>query len=354
MNSACATSIAGNVYCWGYNAKADWGTTPRPRATPRSKCSALGDRATSPASGSVSVGVFSACATGTAGNLYCWGLNNYGELGNNTTTESNTPVDVLGVGGSGDLSGVTSVSVGDLSACASSIAGNAYCWGINTYGGLGNNTTSDGHTPVEVLGVGGSGDLSGVGSVSFGQYFACATSAAGNVYCWGENNDGQLGNSTTTESNTPVGLAGLTPLSFGTPLTVNVSGSTSLGSASATYSYTTTPSLSPGALSGTPACTTAGGTALAALAAGTYTLDGSSCSGLFASGYAPTYVGVVNGFSVATVPGAPTSVSATAGTASASIAFTTPASSGGSTITSYTATSSVGGLSGTGTSSRSR
>jgi len=101
------------------------------------------------------------------------------------------------------------VSVGDFSACATSTAGNVYCWGDNSDGELGNNTTSESNIPVEVLGVGGSGDLSAVGSVSVGQYSACATSTAGHVYCWGDDNDGQLGINTTSERNTPVEVLGV-------------------------------------------------------------------------------------------------------------------------------------------------
>lgn len=89
-------------------------------------------------------------------------MGGYGELGNNATTNEFTPVEVVGVGGSGYLSGVTAVVAGGWYTCALSTAGNVYCWGSSQYGQSGNNTTASSGTPLEVLGVGGVGYLSGI------------------------------------------------------------------------------------------------------------------------------------------------------------------------------------------------
>jgi alpha-tubulin suppressor-like RCC1 family protein len=149
------------------------------------------------------------CALSSSGTVYCWGGNGNGQLGNNSTTEENTPVEVLGVGGSGNLSGISSVTAGGAHTCALSSSGTVYCWGGNGNGQLGNNSTTEENTPVEVLGVGGSGYLSNISSVTAGSAHTCAMSSSGNVYCWGADDSGQLGNNSTTEENTPIEVEGV-------------------------------------------------------------------------------------------------------------------------------------------------
>ena len=189
-SSTCATNATDGVDCWGYNYFGQLGnntTTQEP--TP---VAVLGVNGTGTLSGatSVSVGYDSNCATLSAGGVDCWGDNRDGELGNNSATQELTPVAVVDVGNTGAfLSGVASVSVGVESACAALTTGGVDCWGSNIDGdlGLGNTTTTNSETPVAVVGVGGTGTLSGVTSVSVGFYSTCATLSAGGVDCWGFN-----------------------------------------------------------------------------------------------------------------------------------------------------------------------
>ncbi|WP_304350047.1 putative Ig domain-containing protein [Comamonas testosteroni] len=147
----------------------------------------------------IAAGGFHSCAVTTAGAVKCWGYNSDGQLGDGTTTSQNTPVAVSGLGG-----GVASVTGGTSHTCAVTTAGAVKCWGNNGSGQLGDGTTTSQNTPVAVSGLGG-----GVASVTGGTYHSCAVTTAGAVKCWGYISDGQLGDATTTQRNTPVAVSGL-------------------------------------------------------------------------------------------------------------------------------------------------
>ncbi len=140
--------------------------------------------------------------------VWCWGDNSDGQLGDNTKTERLTPVQVKGSGGSGTLSGVIEAASGETFVCAAKGDGSVWCWGRNDKGQLGNNTTSDSLTPVQVKGAGGSGTLTGAVTLAAGQKHACAVKSDRSVWCWGLNDKGQLGNNTTTNSSYPVQVKG--------------------------------------------------------------------------------------------------------------------------------------------------
>ena len=145
------------------------------------------------------------CGMTTGGAAYCWGYNSYGELGDGTTTNRTSPVLVLG-----GLS-FPQVSAGASHTCGVTTGGAAYCWGDNSYGDLGNGTTTSSVTPVAVSGGLTFATVSAGGRVSPGGGHTCGLTPSGAAYCWGENGVGQLGNGTTYQSWTPVAVSsGLT------------------------------------------------------------------------------------------------------------------------------------------------
>ncbi|WP_295394559.1 RCC1 domain-containing protein [uncultured Thiodictyon sp.] len=152
----------------------------------------------------VSAGVEDTCALTTDGTAACWGLNDYGQLGNGTNTNSSVPV---AVDRSGVLNGKTiaQVSTGDYHTCALATDGTAACWGYNWYGQLGNGTNTDSWVPVAVD---RSGVLNGktLTQVSAGRLHTCALATDGTAACWGYNWNGQLGNGTNTYSSVPVAV----------------------------------------------------------------------------------------------------------------------------------------------------
>ena len=134
----------------------------------------------------------------TTGQAWAWGSNAFGQLGNGTTTSSNAPVQVS------DLSGVQDVAAGRYHSLALKNDGTVWTWGDNAFGQLGDGTYTQRTTPVQVSG------LSGVQAISANQADSLALKNDGTVWGWGDNWAGQLGNGTTTSStNVPVQVSGL-------------------------------------------------------------------------------------------------------------------------------------------------
>jgi alpha-tubulin suppressor-like RCC1 family protein len=142
----------------------------------------------------VSAGVFHACALTSRGTVMCWGSNDFGQLGDGTTTSHLNPTDVGGL-----VSKVTGLSAGACHTCALTLGGAVKCWGSNAFGQLGDGTTIDRQNPVDVTGL-----TSGVIAISAGGSHTCALTDSGVVKCWGRNADGELGDGTVRDRQTPV------------------------------------------------------------------------------------------------------------------------------------------------------
>ena len=124
----------------------------------------------------ISAGVFNTVALKNDGTVWAWGLNSSGQLGDGTTTDSYTPVQVSG------LTGVRAISAGFVShAVALKNDGTVWAWGSNGYGQLGDGTTTDSYTPVQVS------DLTGITAISAGESHTVALKNDGTVWAWGCN-----------------------------------------------------------------------------------------------------------------------------------------------------------------------
>jgi alpha-tubulin suppressor-like RCC1 family protein len=136
------------------------------------------------------------CTDGTARD---WGLNIWGQLGNNSNTDSYVPVPVS------NLTNLISIMAGSNHSLALQSNGTVWAWGWNNMGQLGNGTTNDRNTPVQVSG------LNGITAISAGIYaHSIALKSNGTVWAWGYNNNGELGNGSNNSSSTPTQASGLT------------------------------------------------------------------------------------------------------------------------------------------------
>ncbi|MEJ7733006.1 MAG: hypothetical protein WKG00_27890 [Polyangiaceae bacterium] len=147
----------------------------------------------------VSAGYKHICVVTTGGAARCWGVNDHGQLGDGTTEERPTPVDVTGLG-----SGVAAITAGDGYTCALLTTGAARCWGNNADGQLGDGTTDQRLAPVAVSALG-----STVTSIAAAWWHACAITTQGAVHCWGQNKYGELGGEPTAPKLAPSAVPGL-------------------------------------------------------------------------------------------------------------------------------------------------
>jgi alpha-tubulin suppressor-like RCC1 family protein len=199
---SCAIE-SGKAYCWGDNSVGELGNGTTVNSSVPVAVSTRGVLAGQTLTQITASGGH-VCALDSAGAAFCWGSNDVGQLGNNSTADSSVPVAVLA---SGALAGqaLTQITSGNLDTCALDSAGAAFCWGWNDDGELGDGNTSDSSVPVAVQ---ASGVLAGkvLTEITSGLRHTCAVDTAGTAFCWGNNDSGQLGNASTTSSSVPVAV----------------------------------------------------------------------------------------------------------------------------------------------------
>ena len=192
----CAITGTGSIKCWGENENGQLGIgSTIDQLTPTTIVGITNARV-------ISAGGAFTCAVLTDDTVRCWGLNTYGQLGDGSVLTRNSPVTVTG------LSNVATLSASwGGHTCAVLNNGTAKCWGLNSSGQLGNNGTNNSSSPVSVY------NLTTAVQITTNQAATCARLSGGTVQCWGNNLVGQLGDGTNNMRLIPTTVLSLTGVS---------------------------------------------------------------------------------------------------------------------------------------------
>jgi alpha-tubulin suppressor-like RCC1 family protein len=209
---SCAIDLGQTAWCWGYNGEGELGVGV---FAPSSFAKFAVVAQTGAPIKAISVGGLHTCAITVAGAGLCWGYNASGQLGDGTANTTGTP-QLVG----GGLTFLTSPLVvfpspdpnfplppgpflagGYQHTCAIATNGNTYCWGLNQDGQLGDGTRITRGIPAPVNGP-------PLVTITAGQRHTCGLTSAGLAYCWGDNSLGQLGDGTTTSQTAPTAVVG--------------------------------------------------------------------------------------------------------------------------------------------------
>lgn len=187
----CALMKDSTISCWGNNSFGQLGD-----GTNRSTSVPVRDADITDAI-AITAGWDHTCALKRDGSIYCWGDNLDGQLGNGTTSGSSVPTRVA------DITDATAISANRNHTCALLQNGNIYCWGSNSHGQLGSQRTdlTGSPTPLQVA------DITDATAVSAGGSHTCAIHEDDTASCWGNNDDGQLGNDKTNRSSSPLQIS---------------------------------------------------------------------------------------------------------------------------------------------------
>ena len=184
----CGLTTDGEALCWGRNADGEFGNGTTDAGSSRPVSVSAPERLVE-----ISAGGRSTCGLGASGSAWCWGWNQYGQIGGGDFAPSPDPVRVV------DVNDFVDVDADGAVACGLDASGSAWCWGQGAAGTLG--SAADSEVPVAFP---TPGELD---SVAAGSH-ACGLGAEG-AWCWGQNGMGQLGDGSTDPSATPVPVTNL-------------------------------------------------------------------------------------------------------------------------------------------------
>ncbi|MFH1321674.1 MAG: T9SS type A sorting domain-containing protein [Bacteroidota bacterium] len=188
----------GNIWTWGFN---DYGQLGDGTTMNRNRPVYISGGGKDVAGGS-----HHSLAVKADGMVWAWGNNFNGQLGDGTTIMKTIPIQVSG------LTDVIAVAAGSSHSLALKDDGTVWAWGYNGRGQLGDGTTINRHTPVQIVGPGGTGFLTDIIAISAGWMYSMALKSDGTVWAWGSNSYGELGDGTNTPRYTPVQVIGLTDI----------------------------------------------------------------------------------------------------------------------------------------------
>ena len=211
-----ALKADGTVWAWGRNNDGQLGdsTNGTERDTPV-QVHGVGDSGFLGGVIAISTGNYHSVALKADGTVFAWGLNDNGQLGDNTIVERDVPVQVKSPDGLGVLSNITAIAANRHQVTSLRSDGTMWSWGSNTDGELGDGTQNERHLPVQVVGPGGTGFLTGVAAIGMAGHHGMAVKSDGSEYDWGRNSNGQLGdNKAANPEKTPAHVIGIGGTSF--------------------------------------------------------------------------------------------------------------------------------------------
>jgi hypothetical protein len=196
---ACVVVSGGSVRCWGMNDSGELGTNTSVHSSVPSDVKGLTESAVA-----VTAKAEFSCALLASGRVQCWGMGYSGQLGNGTTDDKAQASSVVP-----GIVGATAITNGTAHACVLTASGGVKCWGSGQFGQLGNGVFYSAapfgsFTPVDVLGLAGP-----VKAIRAGEFSTCAHLANGGVQCWGKNAYGGLGDGSMLDRAVPAGVSGL-------------------------------------------------------------------------------------------------------------------------------------------------
>jgi Regulator of chromosome condensation (RCC1) repeat len=199
---SCGVQSDGSAWCWGSNSYGQLGIGNVMPTSSTLPVKVVTDMSGTPLANVVNVFVepynsYSACAIDKNGAAWCWGYGYYGQLGTGYTNNSLFATPVTLTPGGAQITGVDQISISNDHACARKTDMSLWCWGSNQYGqiGVGADPMTTPHflNPVQVTAL-----FNNVVNVTVGGTASCATTNDGSVYCWGSNSQGVLGNGLNT------------------------------------------------------------------------------------------------------------------------------------------------------------
>ena len=185
----------GTLWCWGNNTSGQLGDNTLTKRSSPVQTVAFGTNWKQVSAGGTDTYQNSA-AIKTDGTLWCWGSNASGQIGDNTITSRSSPVQTIAFG-----TNWKQAACGALYMAAVKNDGTLWCWGVNSNGCLGDNTTLSKSSPVQTVTFASNWKQVSCGDNTVNTY---ATKTDGTLWCWGSNNSGQLGDNTVTDKSSPV------------------------------------------------------------------------------------------------------------------------------------------------------
>jgi len=202
-HSAALTSW-GRVFTWGFNMDGQLGTGDDVNRNIPTDITANFNLQTGENIVYVELGSYHSLAISSLNRIFTWGLNNYGQLGDNTNISKNLPVDITNQFNLLPSESIIQVALGFYHSSALTSEGRMFTWGDNTYGQIGNSTTTQADIPTDITSFFTLNPGEMIIKIALGFNHTAAITSEGRLFIWGSNEIGQLGDDTNIDQHTPL------------------------------------------------------------------------------------------------------------------------------------------------------